>query len=84
MRRGLLYEDWSAEGAHPAMLNERHLALFEDLETVSIRDLHGPGELLFARKFSDQNLGILQRMDSMIQRKDQVALYPSYNSACQE
>ena len=70
MRRGLLYEDWSAEGAHPAMLNERHLALFEDLETVSIRDLHGPGELLFARKFSDDNLQLVQRVDNMVNRKE--------------
>ncbi len=70
MRRGLLYEDWSAEGAHPAMLNERHLALFETQETVCIQDLHGPGELLFARKFSDDNLQLVQRVDNMINRKE--------------
>jgi len=84
MRRNLLYEDWMGQKDHPAMINEKHVAFFESQNEVCVQDHHGPGELLFARKFSDQNLGILQRMDSMIQRKDQVALYPSYNSACQE
>jgi hypothetical protein len=52
------------------MLNERHLALFEAQETVCIQDLHGPGELLFARKFSDDNLQLVQRVDNMVNRKE--------------
>jgi len=70
IRRSLLYEDWSAKGAHPAMLNERHLAFFEAQGTVCVQDLHGPGELLFARKFCDDNLHLAQRVDTMIVQKD--------------
>jgi len=70
MRRSLLYEDWSAKGAHPAMLDERHLAFFEAQETVCVQDLHGPGELLFARKFCDDNLHLVERVERMIDQKD--------------
>src|SRR5262245_23382101 len=70
MRRSLVYEDWSVQGAHPAMLNERHLAMFEAQDAVRIQDLHGPGELLFARKFSDDNLQLVQRVDKMIDQKE--------------
>jgi hypothetical protein len=52
------------------MLNERHLAMFEAQDAVRIQDLHGPGELLFARKFSDDNLQLVQRVDKMIDQKE--------------
>ena len=70
MRRNLLYEDWSAEGARPETITERHLALFESQDKVSSQDVHGPGELLFARKFSDDNLQLVERIDEMIRRKE--------------
>lgn len=69
MRRNLMYEDWSVGGAHPAMINEQHLALFEAQKEVCVHDLHGPGEMLFARKFSDDNLQLLPRIDEMIKQK---------------
>jgi len=70
MRRGLLYEDWTGQIAHPAMISERHLAAFEGQEQITIQDLNGPGELLFARKFSDGTLHLADRVDDMIRRKE--------------
>jgi hypothetical protein len=70
MRRNLLYEDWSAEGARPEMISEKHCAFFEAQDQVSVQDIHGPGEMLFARKFSDETLELTDRIDQMIQRKE--------------
>jgi hypothetical protein len=70
MRRSLLFEDWSAGGAHPAMINEQHIAAFQKVDEVSKDDLHGPGELLFARKFSDETSHLLDLVDEMIDHKD--------------
>jgi len=70
MRRNLLYEDWSAEGARPEMISEKHCAFFEAQEQVSVQDIHGPGEMLFARKFSDETIELTDRIDQMIQRKE--------------
>lgn len=65
MRRNLLFEDWSVPGGHPQMISEKHLASFDARARVMVEDAYGPGEVLFARKFSDDNLGLLQRMDDM-------------------
>jgi hypothetical protein len=70
MRRNLVFEDWSAGGGHPAMISEPHLAFFEGQAGVCVQDHHGPGELLFARKFSDETLGLTERIDAMISRKE--------------
>ncbi len=73
-RRNLLYEDWSAQGAHPEMISEKHCGFFESHAQVSIDDGFGEGELLFARKFSDQTLAQLDRMDAMIEQKERSTL----------
>ena len=70
VRRNLLYEDWSASGAHPAMISDRHLSAFEAQDKVCLNDVWGPSEVLFARKFSDDNLDALRRLDEMIVRKE--------------
>ncbi|MGC1871369.1 MAG: beta-1,6-N-acetylglucosaminyltransferase [Acidobacteriaceae bacterium] len=68
IRGNLVYEDWSARGSRPEMITEKHIAFFESQERVF--DLsEGPCELLFARKFSDQNLGLLRRIDRMVAQK---------------
>ncbi len=69
-RRNLVYEDWSSRGAHPAMISEKHLALFESEEKVIMEEVYGVGEVLFARKFCDEDLSIVARMEEMIRRKD--------------
>jgi hypothetical protein len=73
-RRSLLYRDWPVPGHHPAMLGDAHIRFFEEQEKVWVDDQFGPGEVLFARKFSDDNLGLLERIDVMIERKEQLYL----------
>jgi hypothetical protein len=76
MRRSLVYEDWSAGGGHPAMIGEKHLAFLESRKEVCVKDVHGPGEMLFARKFSDDSTAAFDRLDRMIAAKDD-ALAPA-------
>jgi hypothetical protein len=70
IRRSLVYTDWSAEDSHPATINDRHLAFFDAQEKVPLNDVYGSGEALFARKFSDDNLALPERIDEMISRKE--------------
>lgn len=70
IRRNLHYADWTAKGPHPAMITEEHVAWFAAREEVWMRDMYGSGEALFARKFSDSRLDLLDRIDEMIRRKD--------------
>jgi hypothetical protein len=44
--------------------------VFEQQEKVCVEDQFGSGEVLFARKFSDDRLDLLQRIDDMIDRKE--------------
>lgn len=70
VRRNLLYEDWSVSGAHPALIGEKHVAWFEARETVWIEDIYGRSEALFARKLSDASLSLTERIDRMIEQKE--------------
>jgi hypothetical protein len=72
IRRHLVYEDWPAEGprGHPKMITAQHVDSFESQEEVAAPDLHGPGEMLFARKFSDDDLHLIERVEQMIRKKD--------------
>jgi hypothetical protein len=70
IRRNLLYEDWSAQGAHPAMINDQHISFFEGQDKVHVNDVFGDGELMFARKFSDDSLELLERIDAIIEQKE--------------
>jgi hypothetical protein len=74
LRRNLVYEDWSGQGgrAHPEMITAKHVEIFESQKEVSIQDLHGPGELLFARKFSDDDLPLVERVAGMIEKKEKL------------
>ena len=71
-RRHLVYEDWPVEGPrrHPNMMTAKHIDLFESQDEVAATDLHGPGEMLFARKFSDDDLHLVERVEQMIRKKD--------------
>lgn len=70
IRRNLVYLDWSDGGNHPADLGEEHLDLFEKQERIMVKDEWGCGEALFARKFSDEGLAVIDRLDQIILRKD--------------
>lgn len=52
------------------MLNEDHVRFFEAQEKVWIEDEWGSGEMLFALKFSDDRLDLIDRLDEMIKRKE--------------
>lgn len=67
IKRGLYYTEWSG-GAHPFIIDDRHVAFFEATEQILLTDMYGSGEVLFARKFSDGNIAILERVDKMIAR----------------
>lgn len=72
IQRYLMYDDWSSVGphpAHPAMITDKHITLFEENDKVVLNDVFGPGELLFARKYSDDNLNLVLRIDNMIDNK---------------
>jgi hypothetical protein len=90
IRRNLLYEDWSPrEGVRrsiiapwrapwhslPAVLNEKHREFFETNLPVGVQDAHGSGELLFARKFCDENLALVDRVDNMIKRQESCSVW---------
>jgi hypothetical protein len=70
VHRSLVYADWSDRGPHPAMIAEGHLVMFERSEKFDIENPFGRGELLFARKFSENSRAIIDRIDEMIHRKD--------------
>jgi hypothetical protein len=53
------------------MLTSEHLAFFEGQQKIRVEDQFGAGEVLFARKFSDESLDLIDRLDAMIVRKDQ-------------
>jgi hypothetical protein len=71
IRGNLLYEDWPPINARgPAMIADRHITFFETQDKICVEDAYGRHEALFARKLSDDNLDLLDRMDAMISRKD--------------
>ena len=75
VRRGLTYIDWPAPGDHPEMLNAEHIKLFEAQDKVWIEDEWGSGEALFARKFSDENLELVDRIDEIIRQKEEASAH---------
>jgi len=70
IRRHLVFEDWHSPAHHPEMINAQHLEYFESQNKVAPRDAHGPGEMLFARKFSDENMALVERVAAMIAKKE--------------
>ena len=72
IRRHLVFEDWPVEGprSHPKDITAQHIDSFESQDEVAAIDVHGPGEMLFARKFSDDDLHLVERVEQMIRKKD--------------
>lgn len=70
VRRNLLFRDWSGGGSHPSLINDGHLAGFEAAKEIVLSDAFGSGEVLFARKFSDQTLPLIDRIEAMIVKKE--------------
>jgi hypothetical protein len=74
IRRNLMFEDWSGDRPrlHPEMITAKHVEYFESLDEVTLQDLHGPGEMLFARKFSDDDFSLVDRIAAMIVKKERL------------
>jgi hypothetical protein len=70
IRKNLVYADWSAEGSHPEIITQQQVDHFGVQEKVWLDDVYGSGEALFARKFCDDNLALLEQIDEMILRKE--------------
>jgi hypothetical protein len=74
IRRNLTYTDWSAGGARPAYISEKHLAFFRLTSTSTLDDLHCSHEMLFARKFSDERANVVASLLQIIEEKDSPSL----------
>ncbi|HEY1580387.1 MAG TPA: beta-1,6-N-acetylglucosaminyltransferase [Terracidiphilus sp.] len=66
----LVFEDWSEQGARPKIIDEPHFASWMVQNEVKLQDVFGDREALFARKFSDTNLKLLDAVDRMIEAKE--------------
>jgi hypothetical protein len=62
-QRNLTYADWSSGGPNPAYLTETHLEFLTATASIVLDDVYGTGEILFARKFSDEAEEIVLRLD---------------------
>ena len=70
IKRCLMYDDWLTVGAnpaHPAYIGEEHIRYFSKSRRIVFEDVFGSGEMLFARKFSDDNLDVVRRVEAMIE-----------------
>jgi hypothetical protein len=59
--RSLTFADWSAGGANPAFLSEKHLELLNELPVMARDRVYGTGEMLFARKFRDGDADLARK-----------------------
>lgn len=66
-QRNVHYADWSTRSSHPAMISEKQIAYFKTQGQVLMQDVYGCGEVLFARKFSDENIGLVDRLDDVME-----------------
>jgi hypothetical protein len=69
-QRSLTYADWSGGGSHPADITEEHLEFLTATASITLDDVYGKGEVLFARKFSDEAEEIVLRLDQLIGDKE--------------
>lgn len=79
IKRGLVFRDWSTPGDHPKMLTDAHVGIFESQKEIWADDNFGRGRALFARKFSDERLDLIDRIDAMIAQREDVRVRPSEN-----
>jgi hypothetical protein len=69
VRRGLMITDWTAGGAHPAMINEGHVARYTQPGPLITHDgPYGDGEVLFTRKFNDASGPLVDAIDAANRR----------------
>jgi hypothetical protein len=60
--KNVTFADWSEGGANPAFLSEKHLELFSTGPFVTSDAVYGSGEMLFARKFRDEDAELVEKL----------------------
>ncbi len=68
--RNLTFADWSAGKPSPALLSQKHVDMFSSVTRFGPDDLFGDGDILFARKFSDDNQEVVASIARLIQERD--------------
>lgn len=71
IRRNVTYIHWPSTQNRPSVLNSAHIDQIESNDPPWVDDEWGSGEALFARKFSDNRLDLVDRIDAMIMRKEE-------------
>lgn len=86
IQRSITYANWEVGGPHPSLISEKDLELFKvdgpiiisqyvnpDLDPSGLKrsDAYGTGEILFARKFSDDTEEIVAKLDQIIREKEE-------------
>ncbi len=70
IRRNLTYADWSARGRSPEWISRKHLDLFKTTPRFAPDDPYGPGDILFARKFSEDADELVGALDRIIAERE--------------
>uniref|UniRef100_A0A831ZZY7 Peptide O-xylosyltransferase n=1 Tax=Desulfacinum infernum TaxID=35837 RepID=A0A831ZZY7_9BACT len=70
IRRNLTYADWSARGRSPEWINRKHLDLFKTTVRFPPDDPYGPGDMLFARKFSEDADDLVEELNRIIAERE--------------
>jgi hypothetical protein len=71
MRRNFTYTDWTARGPHPEPIGPEHIRRFVTEPNLTSDDRYGPGEVFFARKFSDATAHLVAEVDEFIAKRRQ-------------
>jgi hypothetical protein len=69
--RNLTYTDWSARGRSPANITESHIPFLQANSSFSPNDVYGGGEMLFARKFTDESGDLVATLTRHILESEQ-------------
>lgn len=70
IQRNLPYADWSARRRSPEWIQRRHLEFFKPTTRFSTDDPYGPGEIVFARKFSEDADDLVRQLDRIIAERE--------------
>ena len=75
MTPNIIYAVWPGPtNGHPAIIGPQEIAKFEARDKVPSDRPNESQEMLFARKLNDRTLDLVDRIDSMIERKEGVIL----------
>jgi hypothetical protein len=70
IRRNLTYTDWLPGAPSPARMTATHLPLFRSGQGFPEGVSYGGGEMLFARKFGDDDEALVEAMDALIAERE--------------